>query len=98
MAATSCLAIVAFLRENSSLEALQIQCAGITADTYISALESVQMNATLKVLWLSPILDFFGDCEMDEVISLVKKNYSLTDLDEDVTEHDETGELHAILR
>jgi hypothetical protein len=96
--ATSCLATVALLRENYSLETLEICNAGIRADIYIAALESVQMDATLKKLCLSPILDLFGDGEMKRVVSLVKKNYSLAVLDEGVSTHDKTGELHAVLR
>jgi hypothetical protein len=97
---SSCLAIVAILRENSSLETLEIYYRhGIAPDTYIAALESIQMHTTLSKLHLSPrTVDSFGNDEMKRVVSLVKKNYVLTELDEDVTEKEETGELCSILR
>jgi hypothetical protein len=106
--ATSCLAIVTVLREtclafvtalpeNSSLETLEIFSGnGIAPDTYMTALESLQMNTTLKKLCLSPA--FFGNDEMKRMVSLVKKNYVLIELDEDVSTQDKTGEIHAILR
>jgi hypothetical protein len=97
--ASSCLAIVAFARENSSLETLEICSRGcIAPGTYIAALESVKMNITLKKLCLSPILASFDDGEMDHVVLLVKKNYSLAVLDEGVAELDKTGELGSFLR
>jgi hypothetical protein len=97
--AYSCLGIVTALRENSSLENLEIfgHC-GIAPDTYIAALESFQPNTTLKKLFLSPTLDSFGDDEMQRVVTLIKKNYTLTRLDEGLTKKDETGELGSILR
>jgi hypothetical protein len=96
---TTCLAIVAFLQEKYSLEILEIcNHDGITTETYITALEIVQMNAALKKLCLSPILDLFGNDDMKRVVSLVKKNYSLVVLDEGLAERDETGELCSILR
>jgi hypothetical protein len=52
----------------------------------------------LKKLCLSPDLASFGNDEMKRVVSLIKKNYVLTELGKGVTGHDETGELHAILR
>jgi hypothetical protein len=96
---TSCLAIVAALRENSSLEMLEIHSDNGTVahDTYMIALESVQMNPTLKKLCLSPFLASFGNDEMKRVIALVRKNYVLTELDEGVSERDETGDLDSIL-
>jgi hypothetical protein len=98
--AASCLAIVTALRENSSLETLEFYCdhGTIARDTYMTALESFQMNTSLKKLCLSPVLASFGEAEMNQVVSLVKKNYTLIELDEDVTGHDETGKLGSILR
>jgi hypothetical protein len=97
--ATCCLAIVTALRENSSLGTLEIYVNSVIApDTYITALERLQMNATLKELCLYPVLDSFGDGEMKRVVSLVKKNYVLTELDEGVSAHDKTGELGTLLR
>jgi hypothetical protein len=96
---TSCLTIATALRENLSLGTLEISGhGGIVPDTYIAALENVQMNTTLKKLHLSPMVDSFGNDEMKRVVSLVKKKYVLTELDKVVTEKDETGELHSILR
>jgi hypothetical protein len=98
--ATSCLAIVAFLRENSSLETLEMHChrGGMAPGTFMTALESVQMNTTLKELHISPMIASFGKAEMNRVVSLVKKNYALIKLGEDFIAHDETGELGTILR
>jgi hypothetical protein len=98
--ATLCLAVVTALPKTSSLETLEIHSAdGVIAhDTYITALESALMNTALKKLRLSPIIASFGEAEMNQVVSLVKKNYTLTELDEDITEHDETGKLGSILR
>jgi hypothetical protein len=96
---TSCLAIATALRENSSLETLEIYGhGGIAPDTYIAALESVQMNTTLRKLQLAPMIDSFGGDEMKRVVSLVKKKYVLTKLDKGLTKQDETGELGSILR
>jgi hypothetical protein len=98
--ATTCLAIVAALQRDSSLENSEI-CShdgGIAPDAYLIGLESVQMNTTLMKLCLNPILASVGNGEMHQAVSLVKKNYSLAVLDEGITERDETGELHAILR
>jgi hypothetical protein len=99
-AATSCLAIVTALRENSSLETLELsdRHCGIAPDTYIAALESIQMHTTLKKLHLSAIVDSFGDDEMKQLVTLVKKNYVLAKLDKGLTDQDETGELGSILR
>jgi hypothetical protein len=97
--ATCCLAIVTALQENSSLETLEIySSSGVAPDTYITALARLQMNTTLKKLCLYPVLDSFGDGEMKRGVSLVKKNYVLTELHGAFTKHDKTGELHAILR
>jgi hypothetical protein len=100
--ATSCLAVVTGLRENSWLETLEIDCHqcwdGIAPDTYITALESLQPHATLKEFYIFPRIDSFSDDEMKRVVSLVKKNYVQTKLDKGLTEHDETGELVSILR
>jgi hypothetical protein len=41
-------------------------------------------------LCLSPVVALFGESEMNQVVSLIKKNYTQTELDEDVTGHDET--------
>jgi hypothetical protein len=101
--ATSCLSIATTLRENSSLETLEIctdngELSIIAPDTFMIALETVQKNTTLKKLCLSPDLASFGNDGMKRVVSLVKKNFVLTELDSKVTGYDETGELHAILR
>jgi hypothetical protein len=97
--AASCLAIVTALRENSLLGTLEIYAADkIAPDAYMTALENVQMNTALKKLCLPLALASFGEAEMNQVVSLVKKNYALTKLDEGFTERDKTRELHAILR
>jgi hypothetical protein len=96
---TSCLAIATALRENSSLETLDISdFHDISPDTYIATLESIQMHTTLSKLHLSPQVKSFSNDEMKRVVSLVKKNYVLTKLSEDVTKHGEARELGYILR
>jgi hypothetical protein len=91
--ATSCLAILTALRGDSSLETLEIYGDhGIARTTYLTALEIVQK------LCLSLVLNSFGEEEMQRVVSLVKKNFSLALLDEYVSAGDETAELGTILR
>jgi hypothetical protein len=52
----------------------------------------------LKTLRLSPILASMGEEEMNQVVSLVKKNCSLEVLDEGVSALGKTGELGILLR
>jgi hypothetical protein len=94
-----CLVIVTASRENSSLENLEIYCEiGFSPDTYIAALQRLQPDATLKELRIFPMIASSGKVEMNQVVSLVKKNYALTKLGKDFTELDNTGEIHAICR
>jgi hypothetical protein len=97
-AATLCVDTVAMLEGNTTLECLDITSGGIGSDAYISALESLQPNMTLKILRLSPVLASMGVEEMHQVVSFLKKNYSLAGLDEGVSMHDKTGEVGALLR
>jgi hypothetical protein len=96
--ATFCFDTVAMLKGNTSLESLEIKSAGVSPDKYFAALESLQPNSALKTLRLSPVLAFMGEEEMNKVVSLVKKNYSLEGLDDDVSTHDKTGEVGTLLR
>jgi hypothetical protein len=96
--ATLCLDTVAMLEGNTTLECLDITSGGIGLDAYYSALESLQPNTTLKTLRLSPVLASMGVEEMNQVVSLVKKNFSLAVLDEGVSAHDKTGEVATLLR
>jgi hypothetical protein len=86
------------LEGNTTLEYLDISAGGISAKAYISALESLQPNSTLKTLRLPPFLTSMGEEEMNQIISLVKKNYSLEVLDEGLTTMDKTGEVGTLLR
>jgi hypothetical protein len=96
--ATLCFDTVAMLEGNTTLECLDIKSSGMSPDAYFAALESLQPNSTLKTLRLSPVVASMGEEEVNQVISLVKKNYSLTVLDECVCAHDETGEVGTLLR
>jgi hypothetical protein len=89
---------VAMLKGNTTLECLDIKSDGISPDAYFAALESLQPSSTLKTLRLSPIIASMGEAEMNQVVSLVRKNYSLAVLDEGVSANDETGELGILLR
>jgi hypothetical protein len=97
-AATLCFDTVGMLKGNTTLEYLHIKSNGISPDVYISALESLQPSSTLKTLRLSPIIDSMGEEEMNQVVSLVKKNYALATLDEGLSALDKTGELGTLLR
>jgi hypothetical protein len=99
IATLCCDTVASILDGNSSLERLDIHSSGIKSDAYLSALESLQMNATLKMLRLYPVVDEISrDDETKRLIQLVRKNYSLEDLDEDWLSYDKTGELGTILR
>jgi hypothetical protein len=96
--ATLCFDTVAMLKGNTTLEYLHIKSNGITSGAYISALESLQPSSTLKTLRLSPIIASMGEEEMNQVVSLVEKNYSLAILDDGLSARDKTGELGTLLR
>jgi hypothetical protein len=99
--ASFCIDTVAMLENNSSLECLEIgNCSrGISLNNYFTALESLQTNTTLKTLRLHPVPDSLSkDVLIKHLISLVKKNYGLENLDEGLYEHDKTGEVGTILR
>jgi hypothetical protein len=96
--ATLCFDTVTMLEGNTTLECLDIKSGGISPDAYFSALESLQPNSTLKTLRLSPVLVSMGEKEMNQVVSLLRKNGSVDVLDEGVSAKDETGELGTLLR
>jgi hypothetical protein len=95
---TLCFDTVAMLGGNTTLECLDIKSSRIYPDGYFAALEGLRPNSALKTLRLSPVLALMGEEEMNKVVSLVKKNYSLEVLDERVSAHDKTGELGTLLR
>jgi hypothetical protein len=97
--ATICFDTVTMLEGNTTLESLEIKSGGITSDAYIAALNSLQHNLTLTTLRLSPDLASMGEEEMSQVISLVKKNYSLAVLDEGLSAYeDKTEKVGTLLR
>jgi hypothetical protein len=93
-----CSDTVAMLQGNTTLECLVIRRGGIGPDAYFAALESLQSSSVLKTLRLSAVLTLMGEKEMNQVVSLVKKNYSLVNLDVGLLELDKTGELGTLLR
>jgi hypothetical protein len=96
--ATLCFDTVAMLEGSTTLECLDMKSDGISPDAYFAALESLQPSWTLKTLRLSPVLASMGNDKMKQLVSLVRKNYSLAALDEGVSAHDETGEVGTLLR
>jgi hypothetical protein len=98
--ATVCFDTVAMLDGNTTLDCLDIKSGGISLEAYISALASLQPSSALKTLRLSPVLASItlGVEEMNQLVSLVKTNYSLANLDAGVSAHDKTGELGTLLR
>jgi hypothetical protein len=86
------------LEGNTTMECLDIKSRGISPDAYFAALESLQPNTILKTLRLSPALASMGDDKMEQLVSLVKKNYSLEVLDEGISSRDKTGKLCTLLR
>jgi hypothetical protein len=96
--ANLCFDTVAMLEGNTALECLDIKSGGISPGAYISVLESLQPSTTLKTLRLSPLLDPMGEEEMNQVVSLVKKNYSLAVLDEGLSTNDGTEQVATLLR
>jgi hypothetical protein len=96
--ATLCFDTVVMLKGNTTLECLDIKSRGVSLDGYFAALEGLQPNTTLKALRLSPILASMGDDKMNQLVSLVKKNYSLAVLDEGVSQWDKSGEFGTLLR
>jgi hypothetical protein len=95
---TLCFDTVAMMKGNTTLEYLHIKSDGIGPDAYFAALKSLQPSSALKTLRLSPGLASMGEEEMNQVVSLVKKNYSLAVLDEGASAQDKTGELCILLR
>ena len=85
------------LEGNTTLECLDIKSGGINSDTYFVALESLQPISTLMTLLLSPLVASMGEAEMNQLVSLIQKNYSLAVLDEGVSAHDKTGEVRTLL-
>jgi hypothetical protein len=99
VATICCDTVASMLEGNSSLERLDIHSSGIKSDLYHSAIESLQMNTTLKMLRLYPVGDEISRVdETKRLIKVVKKNYCLEDIDEDWAFYDKTGELSSILR
>jgi hypothetical protein len=96
--ATICFDTVAMLEGNTTLECLEIKSGGISQNTYCVALDSLKPNSTLTTLRLSPVLALMALEETKQMVSLLKKNYSLEVLDNDVSAHDKTGEVGIILR
>jgi hypothetical protein len=101
--ATLCIDMVAMLGDNGTLEVLDIHSLNhnFSPDNYFNALESLQTNTTLKTLRLHPNLNaslnpFLNSVSEDgrikHLISLVKKNYGLENLDEGLSAQDETGD------
>jgi hypothetical protein len=94
-----CLDTVAMLKDNTSLEILDIQNYGVGHDDYFTALESLQTNTTMKTLRLHPKSDAIrDDGKIKHLISLVKKIYGLESLDEGLVVRDPAGELDTVLR
>jgi hypothetical protein len=96
--ATLCFDTVTMLEGNTTLECLDVKSGGIGPDAYFAALERLQPSSSLKTLRLSPVLASMGEEEMNQVALLVRKNYSLAVLDEDISAHDKTGEVGTLLR
>jgi hypothetical protein len=86
------------LEGNATLESLDIKSGGITPNAYFTALENLQPITALTTLRFSPVLASMGKAEMNQLVSIVKKNYSLAVLDEGVSARDKTGELGTLLR
>jgi hypothetical protein len=87
------------LTVNTSLEFLEIKIKdgdGISSNDYLTCLEALGGNATLKTLRLHPCLDSFGRGQADELLSLIRKNYGIENLDLGLP--DPTGEVRCILR
>jgi hypothetical protein len=98
--AAFCFDTAAMMKDNCSLECLDIGSHGVLClDNYFIALERLRPNTTLKRIRLHPKLESVSkDGKMEHFISLVKKNYGLESLDEGFYAHDKTGELRTILR
>jgi hypothetical protein len=96
-----CIDTLTMLEGNTSLECLNIKSSGISAGSYFAALECLQPSTALKTLRLSVKVDASmaeEEMKMNQVVSIVKKNYSLAVLDKGVSAHDKTGELGTLLR
>jgi hypothetical protein len=96
---TLCIDTAALLGDSIALECLNIYSRGFSLNNYCNALESLQTNTTLKTLRLHPRFNSVSeDGQMQRLISLVKKNYGLENLDKDLSARDKTGEVGIILR
>jgi hypothetical protein len=97
--ANLCIETVVMLEDNISLECLDICNLILSSDDYFTALESLKHNATLKTLLLHPkSYSISDDGKIKHLISLVKKNYGLENLDLGLSAQDKTGEVGTILR
>ena len=93
-----CLKKVSALAVNASLEYLDIEIKGdesISSVDYLAALAALGRNTTLKTLRLHPKLDSFDSDQVEELLSLIRKNYGLESLDDGLP--DPTGEAGYIL-
>jgi hypothetical protein len=94
-----CIDTITMLEGNTTLEYLDIKSCGISPGSYFAALECLQPSTTLKSLRLSVLVDAsIKSKEMNQVVSRVRKNYSLAVLDKGVSAYDKTGELGTLLR
>jgi hypothetical protein len=94
-----CIETVSTLAENTSLENLDIDGKNdskISPADYLTALEALGPNTTLKTLRLYPNLSSFGSDQAEKLLSLIRNNYGLECLDDGLP--DPTGEVGCILR
>jgi hypothetical protein len=94
-----CIETVSALAVNMSLEYLDIEISGderISSVDYLATLAALGPNTTLKTLRLHPKLDSFESDQVEELLSLIRKNYGLESLDDSLP--DPTGEVRYILR
>jgi hypothetical protein len=85
-----CIETASAVAVNTSLEYLDGD-ETISSVDYIAALAALGPNTTLKTLLLHPKLDSFDSNQVEELMSLVRKNYGLESLDDGLP--DPTGEV-----
>jgi hypothetical protein len=87
------------LEGNTTLGVSTSRAAALVLLARISLLLNLQPKHDIENVQLSVLVDtLMAEEETKQVVSLIRKNYSLAVLDEGISAHDETGELGTLLK
>jgi hypothetical protein len=91
--ATIRMEVLAALRENESLETLFMMTRDVSLENYITYVAALQPNTTLKRFRLCNATLYLDGNERKDLISVVKKNYGLEEIED--LQHD-SGDIRSI--